>query len=873
LPKDTPKMAERFLRLLAPGREGEIIAGDLREEFEARGGGLLWYWWQVLSCVLVRLSPYRLTAPDLRQDLHYAVRVLRRNPGYAFTAMVCLALGIGVNSTVFTMVNELFWQPLPVPQPDRLVMIDRTGEESTCSYRDYLELQRRLAGPGGKPFAGLVAWDGVGTSLDIDGDSQIVMAEAVSSNFAAVLQIPAQVGRWFTPEDEQLGSDPVTVLSDGAWTRNFGRSISAIGKRVRIETQWYRVVGVAPPGFVGLSPPHAMQLWIPFTAQSYVRQLLANPGERERPRVKLIGRMASAIEMGAAEAAIKSVDTEVRREFPRITTSTGALIVSSAEGASMPAARAVATMIAALLLSVTGVVLLIACVNVANLLLSRVAVRRPEMAVRRALGASRWRLARHTLAEGAVLAAGGALLGLLVTYGANILLARSVPSLPHAGKVSMVLSLNWRVAAFAAAAALASALLFTLSPAIEYSRASSASSWKGEGAGMRRMRQRDVYVVVQVALSLTLMIAAALLVRAVQHARDIEPGFAMNHRLAARIYVSEPEYTPETGKLFLAHLLDTVRATPGVRSATISYTTPLSFSDSVCAAVDPVARPRRASSDTVAPGYFDTLAIPILRGRQFAATDQPGSPPVAIVNETFAKHSWPNQDPLGKSLWLGCDEKAPRTVAQVAGVAKDAKYEELDETPRRFVYRPLAQNWVGFVALIVETSGSPADFVAPLREVLRGADSRLRVYEIQTLEQYASESLWKVRWQASLLATFGGLAMLLAAVGLYGVVAYTVAQRTREIGVRMAMGAKQADVLWMVLARGLRLTAIGIAVGWALSAAVMRMLSVLLYGLSPLDPVAFTLASLVWIATAMLASYLPARRAMRVDPMVALRWE
>ena len=873
MPDKTPKIAEGLLRRLVPTREGDIIAGDLREEFESRGGGRIWYWWQVLSCLLVRLSPHRMTAPDLRQDLHYALRVLRRNPGYTFTAMLCLALGIGVNSTVFTMVNELFWQTLPVPQADRVVTVGRTGDESTCSYRDYLEFQRRVVQPGGELFSGLLAYDGLGASLDIDGLSQIVMAEAVSANFADVLQVPAQAGRWFTPEDEQPGSDPVAVLSDGAWTRNFGRSMSAIGKRVRIETQWYRVVGVAPPGFIGVSPPHTMQIWIPLRTLPWVRSLLANTGERERPRVTLIGRLAPGIKMAAAEAAMKSVDAQVRREFPRNTTSTGTLTVSVAEGAAMPAAREVATMIAALLLSVTAIVLLIACVNVANLLLSRSAVRMPEMAIRRALGASRWRLVRQILAEGFVLAAGGAALGLVVGYGANILLARSVPMLPHVGKVTMLLNINWRVAMFAGAAALVSAVLFTVSPAIEQSRASSTAAWKGDGPGMRRLRQRDVYVVAQVALSLTLLIAAALLVRAIQHAEVIDPGFAMGHRLAARIYLSEPEYTPETGRLFLAHTLDTVRATPGVRSATLSYGTPLSFSDSECAAVEPTVRPRRASSDTVVPGYFDTLAIPILRGRQFASTDLPGSPPVVLVNQTFATHYWPNQDPLGKTVWLGCDEKAPREVAQVIGVAKNAKYESLDEAPRRFVYRPLAQNWEGFVALIVETSGQPADFVGPLRGVLRGLDPRLRIYDIETLEQYASASLWKVRWQATLLAFFGGLAMLLAAVGLYGVVAYTVAQRTREIGVRMAMGAQHRDVLWMVLARGLGLTAIGIVCGCALSAGAMRLLSALLYGVSPLDPVAFTLASLVWISTALLASYVPARRAMRVDPMVALRWE
>lgn len=868
-----PRMAETFLRRLVPGREGEIIVGDLREEFAFRGGGRLWYWRQVLSCLAVRISPHRLTAPDSRQDFHYALRVLRRNPGYALTAMVCLALGIGVNATVFTMVNELFWQTLPLPQADRLAMIGRTGEEMTCSYRDYIEFERRTAEPAGRLFSGLAAFDGMATSLDSEGVSQIVMAQAVTANFADTLRLPAQVGRWFSPEDDRPGSDPVAVLSDGAWTRRFGRKMSAIGQRVRIESQWYRVIGVAPPSFLGVSPPHAAEIWIPFTSQPYVRELLTNAGERERPKVQLIGRLAAGVTLRAAEAELTSVDAQIRREFPRKDASNGKLTAAVAAGASMPAAREVAATIATLLLSVTGVVLLIACVNVANLLLSRSAVRRHEMAVRQALGAGRWRLVRQTLAEGLVLAAGGALLGLVVGVWANRLLARSLPALPHVGKVNLDLTVNWRVAAFAAAAALVSALLFSLAPAIEHARPNLTLSLQSEARGWRRMRQRDVYVVAQVALSLCLLIAATLLVRALEHARSIEPGFAMDHRLAARIYVSEPEYTPETGKLFFARLLERVRSTPGVQSAAISYGTPLNFGDSTCSAVDRAERPRRTGSDIVTPGYFQTIAIPMVRGRAFDVTDRLESPAVVVVNETLARRYWPDDNPIGKTVWLGCDVKGPRTMAEVVGVAKDAKYGSLEEEPRPFLYRPLEQSWVGFVALIVETAGDPGAATASLRGIMRGLDPNLRVYEVRTLEQYAEDSLWKVRWQASLLGAFGLLALGLAAVGLYGVVAYTVAQRTREIGVRMAMGAQQADVLWMVLGRGLRLTVVGIAIGLLLSAASTRMLRSLLYGMSPLDPVAFAAAALGWTAVAMLASYLPARRAMRVDPVAALRWE
>ncbi len=862
-------MAERLLRRLAPGREGEIIAGDLREEFEARGGGRIWYWCEVLSCVAVRLSPHRLTAPGLRQDLHYAVRVLRRNPGYALTAMVCLALGIGVNSTVFSMVNEVFWQPLPVPHSSRVAIVGRDTSGMTCSYRDYLEFRQRAAGPAGRLFSGLVAFYDMRAAIDSGGASQFVGADAVTANFADVLELPAQVGHWFRPEDDRVGSDPVVVIGDGVWDRMFGRSADVVGQRVRIGTQRYRVIGVAPADFVGMSPPHKVELWIPLAAQREVRDLVTNPGEWERPQVRVIGRLADGRSMREAEAELRPLDAQIRHDFPRENAPAGAITATVAAGTSMPQVRAVAAPMAVLLLSVTAVVLLIACVNVANLILSRSAVRRHEMGVRRALGAGSWRLARQTLAEGLVLAAGGAALGLLVGFACGRLLTHNLPSLPFGGMMALHLDPDWRVVAFTAAAGLASAVLFTLAPAIDTARGVVVSR---QGA-VRRMRQRDVYVVAQVALSLVLLIAATLLVRALWHAMDVDPGFAMKGRLAARLSVSESEYTPETGRLFMDRVLAAARAMPDVRSATLSFNTPLNFTDSSCIAADASTRPTRVRSDIVAAGYFDTLRIPILRGRAFDTVDRQGAPQVVVVNEMFARRYWQGRDPIGQSVWLGCDIKKARTVATVAGVARDAKYESLDEPREPFFYRPLAQEWDDFMTLILETRGSPEKFITPLSASLTGLDPNLRVYEIQTLEDWASGSLWRVRWQAVLLAVFGGLAMLLASVGLYGVVAYTVAQQTREIGIRMAMGAQRGDLLWMVLGRGLSLTAAGIAIGLLLSAAATRLLGGLLYGMSPLDPVSFAAASLAWTAVAMLASYVPARRAMKVDPVVALRWE
>ena len=334
---DVPKIAERIVRRLAPGREGETIAADLREEFEARGGGRLWYWKQALSCVAVRFSPHHLAAPGLGQDFHFAFRSLRRNPGYALTAMVCLALGIGVNTTVYTLTDEFFFKKLPVPDARKIVTFERSSGEISASYRDYQDLRLRT-----KTFAALAAYDDLPTSLDSEGVSQMIMAQAVTANFADTLGLRPQIGRWFTPDDEANGAELVAVLSDHAWARRFGRSADAIGQRVRIETQWYRVVGVAPPDFSGVSMPHAAEIWVCLASQPFVRELLLRPAERERPKVRMIGRLAPGVSVETAEAEVRTIDAQLAQEFPREKEPTGVLRLSVASGIGVAAARPVA---------------------------------------------------------------------------------------------------------------------------------------------------------------------------------------------------------------------------------------------------------------------------------------------------------------------------------------------------------------------------------------------------------------------------------------------------------------------------------------------------------------------------------------------------
>ncbi len=880
MPDRPPRLAERLLHRLVPGKDGDVIAGDLAEAWAERGGGRLWYWLEVLTCLRVRLSPNRRVLPDLGRDLHYALRVIRRNPGYAVAAMLCLALGIGVNSSVFSFLDGMYFRLLPVPQADRVVAFDRDGRTPSF-WRDYLSIR-----DGIHAFSGIAATAGRGTFMDVERANFGIVTETVSANYADVLRVKPALGRWFRPSDELPGAEPVVVIGDGIWETWFGRDPRVLGRNVRIEMQWYRIVGVAPEEFQGVSAPIRVDAWVPLTTYPIARAQLADP-HGPGPTVSLVGRLAArqTVERAAAEIAV--IDARLRQAHPRETLYATPLHVRLFRGIPSPAARRVTRSIAILLTAIAGIVLLIACVNVANLLLSRAAVRRREMALRRSLGASRGRLLRQGMAESVILALGGAALGIGFGYATDRALALWMPpSIPLAVLRGIHLQMNWRVAAITAALALVCAVLFSLAPALEGSPVELVSALKSDAPTSRgrRLGQRDLYVIAQVALSLVLLVATGLLLRALQRIERIDPGFATDHRLYVRLFAPDPDFTPEAGTRLFTRLLDEARALPGVRGATLSFDV-LGFSDSACVSPSRGPSDGHASINVVEPNYFQLMRIPIVQGSNFSPYTQPvldtpkaiaaGSPPLdIIVNQTLARRQWPGRDPIGKVLWLGCPDGDPQIAARVIGVARDSKYIALDEDPTPLFYASRRQLWWnGYFALILHTAGDPAALYAPLIQLARTGGPNLRTYELGTFDDVIQSSLWRVRWQARLLGAFGLLALALSVVGLYGVVAYSVAQRTREIGVRMALGAQRIDVQWMVLARGLRLTAAGIAAGLALSASATRFLRGFLYGIDPLDPTAFAAAALAWLFIAMLASYIPARRAARVDPAISLRYE
>ncbi len=845
---EPPKLAERLLRFLVGGRDADAVAGDLRETFDTSGAGRLWYWGQALSCLAVRFSLYRRAIPGIGTDFSRALRRIRRNPGYALTAMLCLALALGVNTTLFSFLDSLCFRGLPVAQADRVVQI-RRHDLAFSTWPEYFSFRDNLRSV--EAAATSLYFD----SMEVDRTGFETDVETVSSNYAHVLRLGTALGRWFGREAETAAERPA-VISYRLWQTRFAGNAAVLGKSVRVLGGSYRIAGVARPEFSGTVPPFATDAWLP-----------VRPPRLGGGSAYLIGRMAPGASIAGVTAEMRVLTAGLRAAHPGEEILAAPAVVRRYAGIVADERHSPFFPMVTLLGAVSGMVLLIACVNVANLLLSRAAVRQREIAIRQSLGASRARLFRETLAEGLVLAAGGVLLGVFFGSGTGRALELALPSIPDPIWHGLRLGIDWRVALFLAGAGMVCALLFSLPPALANRERTLGPSMKGQAA--RHFRQREIFSVAQVALSLTLLIATGLLLRAADRARHLDPGFAYDHRLFVNLWA----HGKDANALVFPELKQRAREIPGVQDATLAWEV-FPASGAGCAAATRQTEKKQVRANIVDPNYFDFLRIPIVKGHGFLAPS-PGAPQ-AIVNQSLAQDLWPGEDPLGKTIWMGgCYiGGAADKGATVVGVARDAKYDAVNEEQQLLYYTSREEDpGNGYFSLLIRTAGDPRQWTRSLLELVQRDGRDLRIYDVDTMENSVARSLWEVKWQASLLAALGLLAIVLAAIGVYGVVACSVAQRTREIGVRMALGALPLDVQWMVLAHGLRITAIGIALGLPLSAAAVRLLRGFLYGLSPFDPVAFSAASLAWIAIAMLASWYPARRATRVDPMTALNYE
>jgi putative ABC transport system permease protein len=819
-----------------------------------------------VSKEIVRSGGWESFVETCWQDLRFGLRTLRKSPGFTLLAALCLALGTGVNTSVFALLDFTMLRPLPVPKPNRTTLLTRAGNDR-FSYPDYLAYRDR-----GQTFAALAASFPTESSLDDNEQSHLISAEAVSANYFKTMGIAPFIGRWFTDE-----SEPVAVLSYPAWRNFFNGDPNILGKSVRSETQWYTVIGVASPAFTGINAPIQTAIWVPLHmwAEQYPERA-EHLFDRANPslRVMVLGRLEQHVTLPEAAANLNAVDAELRRETPAISEAAVApLAVEIIHGAPSPFSRSSAAPLDILFVVVGSIVLLIACVNVGNLLLARGTARQQELSVRAALGAGQGRLLRQLLVETFLLSLLGVAGGLVLNQWSNHILNAAVGALPVEARVAIHpdLSLNSRVFLFALGLCFLCTLLCGVLPARRAVRRDVYPILKGGGTPGDRVRLRQVSLVGQVGLSLILLLCAGLFLRSIYRMRAAEPGFAVQHRLYALTYISAPEFTQASGLQFYEQTVERLRALPGIRNAAVTRFLPLMITGAEKDCISTGATsPLNATFGVISPSFLRTMKIPLLEGRDFTADDGTSSAPVVLVSQALARHLWGKADAVGQHVLFGCGDS---TTAEVVGVVRDTKVDSLGEPPQAHFYRPFTQRYTGLATVVVETSADPASVARTVSSLIRSESSGARIYDLQPIATQIERSYWIIRLETTVLLILGLLALVLAAVGLYGVVAFHAAQRTQEIGLRMALGATPGEIHRLILFRGIKITLAGVLIGIAVSAGLARLLARFLSGLSPVDPLTFAVSAGLWIGVALLACYLPARRAMRVDPMVALRYE
>ena len=791
----------------------------------------------------------------LGRDLRHALRQFRRAPGFTALAVLCLGLGIGANTSIFGVLNAVLFRPMPVQQPDRLVVVSR-GQSATFSYPAYRDFRDRS-----RTLSAVAASFPAESDLDIDGDSTFVAAEAVSGNYASVIGAPTALGRWFTEDAE-----PLAVISYAVWQRYFNLRPDVLGKTVRSESQSYTVAGVAAREFNGVFSPLRTDIWVPIATRTSMIPLLQ---DRSSPRVMLFGRLGGGVTPAIASTELNAIDAQQVDAGAAASEPRAPIVAEQVRGFANVVTKRRAQLVATFLTVVVSLVLLIACVNVGNLLLVRGAARQREFALRRALGASRRRVLQQLLVESLILALAGGICGLAFARAANDLLERSLPMLQGIFPLQLHFEIDWRVIAFATVTSLAATVLCGLLPAWRASRTDGLAAFKGDiVAGIPS--RRPLGLIAQVAMSFVLLLVAGTFVQALVRMQLADPGFAVAGRLYAYAYISTPGVSAASGHQIYSRAIDRLRALPGVRTAALSYSLPLMPSGSNCAARPGGAR-IPATTGAVDPGYFRTMNIGLIAGRDFTIADSSTGTPVVIVNERLANGLWPATSAVGERVTVGCNEATPATVI---GVVANSSIRSLSETPQPHLYFPFAQNYRGGVtAIVLETSMPPAALVEPVRRTLLGAGQGMRVYAVRPLSEHVEQSYAAIRWQTTVLTAFGLLALVLAAVGLYGVIAYRVALRTREIGVRMALGAGRTNVFREVVGQGLSIALTGVLIGGALMFAVGRGLGALDSDIRPPGGIVLAVTGLIWIVVAILATYVPAARASGVNPLIALRYE
>ncbi len=807
----------------------------------------------------------------LLQDLKYGLRMLAKSPGFTIIAVLTLALGIGANTAIFSVINATLLARLPYSHPDRLVMVwehhpSRGFPHNSVSPGNFLRWQ-----DANTVFDQMAAFVDIRADLTGTGEPEQMPGQAVTPNLFPLLGINARLGRTFVTEEGRPGNDGVVVLSDGLWQRRFGGAPDIVGKKIMLGGKSAIVVGVMPSGFQLLIQrgsfigEHA-QFWSPLAFKPEDRTPIGR-------YLMVVARLKPGVALAQAQSQMDSISADLAKQFPEIDTGWGTQLVGLHDqffGSIRPALL--------VLLGAVGFVLLIACANVANLLLGRAARRRRELAIRFTMGASRARIARQLLTETMILAvAGGSAGALLAFWGADLLLALSPKGLID----SHALKVDFRVLAFLTALTVLTGLLFGLLPALFATRTSPGDSLKeGErnfGVPVRGKRARNFFVIGEIGLALVLLTGSGLLVKSFLRLLNVSPGFDPHNLLMLKVDLPSTRYSKDPEVIaFFADLLQRIKALPGVESASASSSLPftgIGSGTSFTIEGRPASPGNELNTEVrvVEPDYFRTMQIPLQQGRLFTSQEDARESHVVIVSEALVRKYFPNQNPLGKKITI--DMKDQNVPSEIVGLVGDVKHHGLDSTPRPTIYWPHPELVYNSMTLVVRSETDPIPLTRSIRAIVQSLDPDLPVSEVRTMEQWMSDNVAQARFNTLLLGIFSAVALLLAVIGIYGVMSATITERTHDIGVRMALGATPRDIWRHTLAAGAIITLAGVSAGLAASLMLTRLLASLLYEVKPGDPATFALVTIVLASVALLACYLPARRALRVDPMIALRYE
>jgi putative ABC transport system permease protein len=809
---------------------------------------------------------------EFAQDLRYAVRMLRKNPGFTLVAVLTLALGIGANTAIFSVVHAVLLKALPYPQADRLVMVyedvrlpnyqNKKNEPSPGNFSDWSTQNTA--------FDGMAAYRNRSFNLTGEGEPARVEGELVTSSFFTTLQVNPAFGRVFVPEEDRPGKSHVVVMSDGLWKSRFGSDVQILGKKILLDSEAYTIIGVMPPGFHFPDPDD--QLWAPMGMSS------AELGNHGSHFLLVFARLKPGITLPRAQAEMEALAKHLTEQYPATNTGQTVNIVSLHDDIAGPVRPALLVLMAAV-----SLVLLIVCANVANLLLARASVRQREIALRQALGASRSRIARQLFTESVLLALLGCTFGLLLArWCLAALKLFAAATLPR----SEEFTLNGPVLVFSVVLSILAGIVFGVGPALQAARGSvheTLNSATRESSTVSRLRTRNLLVVVETALGAIVVIGAVLLLRSFLSIEHVPLGFQPQGVLTFRLIPRGDRYSQLTQRTaFYQQVLERIEAVPGVKSAAAVSFIPLTLARGRKGftiegrAPSAPGQISMAGYNLVTPGYFGTMRVPLLQGRDFSWSDSPQNQPVVTINQAMATAYWPNEDPIGKRIRQGGPDDAEFPWLTITGVVADVREFDPMTEPEPTIYFPIAQfadargilrDWV------VRTDNDPKAIAANVRAAVWDVDKDLPVTRIRTMEEVRSAAVVSPRLNLLLFGFFAALALMLASVGIYGVTAYSVVQRTREIGIRMALGASRGDVVRIVVSQGVRLATIGVLLGLIGAFALTRLMTSMIYGVSSSDPATFLVVAFLLASVALPACYIPARRAMRVDPIVALRYE